>query len=135
MGFGDEENGLKKSPASAMKTGDFTRNTLHSLILEDLSVKNIRAGFLTLPPFQQPSRPEFVEGQWLSIAERVPFSISEKGGTTAAGPSPTFPTMRDHGVPFPWISPIKTNSYLSDDKTDCQVLFLSFAFFLLTDKK
>jgi hypothetical protein len=38
----------KKSPASALKTGDFTRNTLHSLILEDLSVKNIQAGFLTL---------------------------------------------------------------------------------------
>jgi hypothetical protein len=39
-----------------MKTGDITRNTLHSLILEDLFVKNIQVGFLTLPPFQQPSR-------------------------------------------------------------------------------
>jgi hypothetical protein len=50
-----------------MKTGDFTRNTLHSLILEDPSVKNIQAGFLTLPLFQQPSHPELVEGQWLFI--------------------------------------------------------------------
>jgi hypothetical protein len=30
--------------------------TLHRLGLEDFFVKNIQAGFLTLPPFQQPSR-------------------------------------------------------------------------------
>ena len=38
----------KKSPASAWKTGDLPARTLHSLILEDLSVKHTQAGFLTL---------------------------------------------------------------------------------------
>jgi hypothetical protein len=41
----------KKSPASAWKTGDLPACTLHSLFLEDLSVKNIQAGFLTLGSF------------------------------------------------------------------------------------
>ncbi len=41
----------KKSPASALKTGDLPADTLHSLILEDLLVKNIQAGFLTLGSF------------------------------------------------------------------------------------
>ena len=38
----------KKSPDSAWKTGDLPARPLHSLILEDLFVKHIQAGFLTL---------------------------------------------------------------------------------------
>ena len=48
----------KKSPGFAWKTGDLPAYTLHRLGLEDFFVKNIQAGFLTLPPFQQPSRLE-----------------------------------------------------------------------------
>jgi hypothetical protein len=84
--------GSKKNPQPPHgRLGILPACTLHSLILEDFFVKNIQAGFLTFPPFQQPSRLELVERQWLCIAEKVPFSVSEKGGITAAGPSPTFP--------------------------------------------
>ena len=48
--------GSKKNPQpSHRRLGILPAFTLHSLILEDLSVKDIQAGFLTLPPFQQPS--------------------------------------------------------------------------------
>jgi hypothetical protein len=39
----------KKSPGFAWKTGDLPAYTLHRLGLEDFFVKNIQAGFLTLP--------------------------------------------------------------------------------------
>jgi hypothetical protein len=41
----------KKSPASLGRLGILPACTLHSLILEDLFVKNIQAGFLTLGSF------------------------------------------------------------------------------------
>ena len=48
--------GFKKNPQpSHRRLGILPAFTLHSLILEDLFVKDIQAGFLTLPPFQQPS--------------------------------------------------------------------------------
>jgi hypothetical protein len=52
-----EEKGSKKIPSLRNEDWGFLPAcTLHSLILEDLFMKNIQAGFLTLPPFQQPSR-------------------------------------------------------------------------------
>jgi len=54
----------KKSPTFALKTGDFTRMHLHSLILEDLFVRNIQAGLLTLPTLTRLPilSPELVKG-------------------------------------------------------------------------
>ena len=63
--FLDRGEGPKKNPQpSHRRLGILPACTLHSLILEDLSVKNIQAGFLTLPPSQRPSHPELVKGQW-----------------------------------------------------------------------
>ena len=51
------EGRAKKIPSLRIEDwGSLPACTLHSLILEDHFVKNIQAGFLTLPPFQQPSR-------------------------------------------------------------------------------
>ena len=58
-------------------------------------MKNIQAGFLTLPPFQQPSHLRHPVDSGYYFAERVPFSVSEKGGITAAGPSPIFPPSEE----------------------------------------
>jgi hypothetical protein len=45
-----EEKGPKKNPQPPHgRLGISPAYTLHSLILEDISVKNTRAGFLTLP--------------------------------------------------------------------------------------
>ena len=62
--------GFKKNPQpSHGRLGILPADTLHSLILEDLSVKNIQAGFLTLPTLTRlpilPLRQAQGEGQWL----------------------------------------------------------------------
>jgi hypothetical protein len=57
--------GSKKNPQpSHGRLGILPACTLHSLILEDLSVKDIQAGFLTLPTLTRLPilSPEFVEG-------------------------------------------------------------------------
>ena len=57
--------GFKKNPQpSHGRLGILPADTLHSLILEDLFVKNIQAGFLTLPTLTRLPilSPEFVEG-------------------------------------------------------------------------
>jgi hypothetical protein len=74
--FAQAGEGFKKNPQpSHRRLGILPACTLHSLILEDLFVKNIQAGFLTLPTLTRlptlPLRP-FDElraqgfGQWLS---------------------------------------------------------------------
>jgi hypothetical protein len=100
--------GSKKNPQpSHGRLGILPACTLHSPFLEDLSVKDIQAGFLTLGSsyfLRLPIlSPEFVEGSKDSGLSQV------SSPTTAAGPSPTFQLMWNHGVPFTWISPLKTD--------------------------
>jgi len=68
-------------------------------------MKNIQAGFLTFPPFQQPSHPELVEGQWLWICWKGSLFLFRKGRDYSGGPVPEF-SLQDgnHGVPFTWVS-------------------------------
>jgi hypothetical protein len=81
----------KKSPGFVWKTGDLPAYTLHRLDLEDFFVRNIQAGFLTLPPFQQPSR---LETTFLTVAINLlkgfPFSF-RKGRDYSGGSVPDFP--------------------------------------------
>jgi hypothetical protein len=59
------KGGRKKIPSLHSKDrGSLTASTLHSLILEDLVVKDIRARFSDFPDLNLPSHPEPVEGQW-----------------------------------------------------------------------
>jgi len=99
--------GSKKNPQPSLgRLGILPACTLHSLFLEDLSVKDIQAGFLTLPTLTRlpiPS-PEFVEGSKDSGFLVKALTPKKYGvGTTAAGPSPTSP-CRGYGVPFTWTS-------------------------------
>jgi hypothetical protein len=93
-----EEKGLKKIPGLlSERLGILPASTLHSLILEDFSVKDIQTRFSDSPGLNSPSRPESDEGQWLFLLRHLPRMTW--AGMTAAGPSPTltgFPTPGYH---------------------------------------
>ena len=91
----------KKSPAFALKTGDFTR--LHPSqsyprrpFSEDYPGRfsDFRI-FLILAP----SHPELVEGQWLNAS----FVPEYSGGSVPD----SLHLTRDYGVPLTWISPLE----------------------------
>ena len=76
--------GFKKNPQPSQKDWGFLpADTLHSLILEDLSVKPIQAGFLTLPTLTRlptlPLRQTQGFGQWLFCQGTYPEFISGSG--------------------------------------------------------
>jgi len=80
--------GSKKNPDSAWKTGVLPARTLHSLILEDLFVKHIQAGFLTLGSSYSLRLP-ILPPSTCSGFTWWPLQVSSPN--TAAGPSPIFP--------------------------------------------
>ncbi len=79
----------KKSPASAWKTGDLPACTLHSLILEDLSVKITQAGFLTL------GSSYFLRLPTLRPRSQDSGLLQGSSPNTAAGPSPLSPSEKE----------------------------------------
>jgi len=92
QGWGE---GFKKNPQpSHGRLGILPADTLHSLILEDLFVKNIQAGFLTL------GSSYFLRLPILRSA-RDSGSLQVSSPITAAGPSPTFSVLTEiTGFPF-----------------------------------
>jgi hypothetical protein len=92
----------KKSPAFASKTGDFTRmDPSQSYPRRPLS-EGYPSRFSDSPDLNSPSHAIRTVAFLLRHLPRK-YEV----GTTAAGPSPIFPLIRDHGVPFTWISPIE----------------------------
>ena len=91
----------KKSPASAKRLGILPADTLHSLILEDLSVKNIQAGFLTLPTLTRlptlPLRQTQGFGQWLYCQGTYPEFISGSGLQRRVRPRLSLSKQRSRG--------------------------------------
>jgi hypothetical protein len=78
---------------------------------------------LNLPSHPAPSTRS---GLWTVAFLVKAFPLKKKRiGTTAAGPSPTFPLKRDHGVPFTRISPIQIPLFLTEREKGCQVLSLN----------
>ena len=60
------EKGSEKNPQSSPeRLGILIAGTLHSLILEDLIVKDIQTRFSDFPDLNLPSHPELAKGQWL----------------------------------------------------------------------
>ncbi len=85
----------KKNPRPSFgRLGILPAYTLHSLILEDLSVKNIQAGFLTLGSSYSLRLPTLRQAQDSGL-------LQVSSPITAAGPSPTFPSNEITGFPIP----------------------------------
>ena len=89
-GSGPKE-GIKKNPQPSYRRLRIPPAfTLHSLNLEDHFVKNIQAGFLTLPLFQQPSHPapstlRYAQGSGrrtvaISLLKGFPFPSRKRAG-------------------------------------------------------
>ncbi len=96
------------APFTALSSKTFTKHT--------------QAGFLTLPPFQQPSHPELVEGTvTIDLLKGFPFSFQKRAGLQRRA-RPRFPSLKDgsRGSLHPDITTY--NIFLTNRKKVCQDL-------------
>jgi hypothetical protein len=81
--------------------------SLHSLILEDLFVKNIQAGFLTLPTLTRLPIQSLSKDSGFFVKALIPNLVRDRD--YSGGSVPDFLRLSgDDGVPFSWIPPFET---------------------------
>lgn len=111
-GFRAGEKDPKKIPGLRFgRPGILPACTLHSLILEDLAMKYIQAGFLTLPtltrlPTLRPFDKLRAQDSGFFVKALIPHLIRDRD--YSGGSVPDFLRINgDHGVPSLWIPPIQ----------------------------